>query len=172
MESQWRVRAARPADAVRIAEIYNEGIRDGQAKLDTRLATTEQILQLICRPAQHLLVAEWGDTLLGWSALAPESEGSAGVGEASVYVSRSDRFQGLGRMLMQALLTTAEERGYHKVIGRIFSTNEASRRLCRSLGFREVGVYEKHGRIGDRWVDIVIVERLIPTNMGQAAPAT
>jgi phosphinothricin acetyltransferase len=169
MQSQWNVRAARPADAARVAEIYNEGIRDGHAKLDMRLINSEQVLALMCAPDHHILAAEWGETVLGWASLIPEREAPPGVEEASVYVSRGDRFQGLGRILMEALIRLAEERGYYKIIGRIFSSNEASRRLCRSFGFREVGVLEKHGRVGDRWVDIVLVERLIPAGLGQPA---
>jgi L-amino acid N-acyltransferase YncA len=34
-----------------------------------------------------------------------------------------------------------------------------------SLGFREVGTYEKHGRLRGEWRDVVIVERLIPANL-------
>jgi L-amino acid N-acyltransferase YncA len=46
-------------------------------------------------------------------------------------------------------------------LSRVFTFNEASRALCRSCGFREVGVYEKHGRLDGRWLDVVIVERVI-----------
>ncbi len=169
MESKWNVRAARPGDAARIAQIYNEGIRDGHAKLDTRLISSEEVLALMCAPQHHLLAAEWGETVLGWACLVPERDAPAGVAEASVYVSRGERYQGLGRMLMEALIRVADEHRFHKILGRVFSSNEASRRLCRSLEFREVGVLEKHGRLGDRWVDIVIVERLIPKHLGLEA---
>jgi L-amino acid N-acyltransferase YncA len=43
--------------------------------------------------------------------------------------------------------------------------NTASRALCRACGFREVGTYEKHAKLGDSWLDVVIVERLIPVNV-------
>ena len=43
----------------------------------------------------------------------------------------------------------------------MFVENEASRRLLRALGFREVGVYERHARLDDEWRDVVIVERLL-----------
>jgi phosphinothricin acetyltransferase len=50
------------------------------------------------------------------------------------------------------------------LVSRIFPFNEASRALCRKHGFREVGVYEKHARLDGRWLDVVIVERLISSN--------
>jgi phosphinothricin acetyltransferase len=64
----------------------------------------------------------------------------------------------------------ARDRGYWKLVSRIFPFNTASRALCRSCGFREVGVYEKHGRLDDRWLDVVIVERLIPGNLATPEP--
>jgi phosphinothricin acetyltransferase len=55
--------------------------------------------------------------------------------------------------------------GLWKLLSRIFPFNEASRTLCRKHGFREVGVYEKHARLDNRWLDVVIVERLISANL-------
>ena len=52
-----------------------------------------------------------------------------------------------------------------RVRTRIFLFNEASRALCHKHGFREVGIYEKHGKLDGRWLDVVIVERLIPANL-------
>jgi phosphinothricin acetyltransferase len=33
--------------------------------------------------------------------------------------------------------------------------------LCRSLGFREVGIYQRHGKLDGVWRDVVIVECLL-----------
>ena len=66
---------------------------------------------------------------------------------------------------MQALIRAAEAAGYWKLVSRIFIENAASRALVRSVGFREVGVYEKHGRLDGVWRDVVIVERLIDGNV-------
>jgi hypothetical protein len=52
-----------------------------------------------------------------------------------------------------------------KLISRVFTDNTGSRALVRSLGFREVGIYEKHGYLDGVWRDVVIVERLIPANL-------
>jgi phosphinothricin acetyltransferase len=48
----------------------------------------------------------------------------------------------------------------------VFAFNAASRALCRACGFREVGIYEKHGQLDGHWLDVVIVERLIAENIG------
>lgn len=174
MKSQWNVRPARPADAGRISEIHNEGIEDGQATLDSSPRTLEQVLAQMCSPRHHLFVAEWGGTVLGWASISPYSEREcyAGIGEASVYIGRNARFQGMGRILLQALIEAAAERGYHKLIGRLISGNHPSRALCRSLGFREVGVHERHGRLGGGWVDVLLVERLIAPPESNASTET
>ena len=70
----------------------------------------------------------------------------------------------MGNLLLASLISEAERLGLWKLLSRIFLFNEASRALCRKHGFREVGVYEKHARLDDRWLDVVIVERLIPAN--------
>ena len=66
---------------------------------------------------------------------------------------------------MEALLAAAEAAGFWKLVSRVFVENEGSRRLLARVGFREVGVYEKHGRLDGVWRDVVIVERLIPANL-------
>ena len=55
--------------------------------------------------------------------------------------------QGLGKTTLAALIDEAEGRGYWKLVSRIFPENEASLRLCRSLGFREVGMYRRHAKL-------------------------
>ncbi len=89
----------------------------------------------------------------------------AGIAEFSIYLDRRARGRGLGRPLLNALVDTARQRGYWKLVSRIFTFNQASRALCRACGFREVGVYEKHGQLDGAWLDVVIVERLIPENL-------
>lgn len=84
-----------------------------------------------------------------------------GIAEFSVYVAREARGRGAGRLAMQALIRAAEEAGYWKLLSRIFVENTASRALVKSVGFREVGVYEKHAQLDGVWRDVVIVERLL-----------
>ena len=84
-----------------------------------------------------------------------------GVAEFSVYVARAARGRGAGRLAMEGLVEAAAAAGFWKLVSRVFVENDASRRLLRELGFREVGVYERHGRLDGRWRDVVIVERLL-----------
>ena len=66
---------------------------------------------------------------------------------------------------MDAFIPACETAGLWKLVSRIFPENAASRALCRKHGFREVGIYEKHGQLDGVWRDVVIVERLIENNL-------
>jgi L-amino acid N-acyltransferase YncA len=85
----------------------------------------------------------------------------AGIAEASVYVARGVRGRGAGGLALDALIAAAGAAGYWKLLSRIFVENRASRALIAAHGFREVGIYEKHGQLDGVWRDVVIVERLI-----------
>jgi L-amino acid N-acyltransferase YncA len=160
-----QIRTATADDAAAIAEIYNQGIEDRIATYETRLRSAEDQqawLQTIAGryPA---VVAEVDGEIIAWAGAGPyrERECYRGIGEFSMYVHRDWRRRGAGDLLLAGLIREAERLGLWKLLSRIFPFNEASRALCRKHGFREVGVYEKHARLDGRWLDVVIVERLI-----------
>ena len=117
-----------------------------------------------------LVVAEDEAGVLGAWASAPPYRAHrpayAGVADFSIYVARSARGQGLGKTTLAALIDEAQGRGYWKLVSRIFPENEASLRLCRSLGFREVGTYRRHAKLDGIWRDVVIVELLLDDAAG------
>jgi L-amino acid N-acyltransferase YncA len=90
------------------------------------------------------------------------------LAEHSVYVDRLRRGAGVGRLALEGLIAEAERLGLLKLVSRIFPENVASLALHRSVGFREVGVYRRHGKLDGTWRDCVIVERLL----GEAARQT
>jgi len=162
--------AARPAsleDAERIAQIYNEGIEDRVGTFETRLRTAADVRAWF--DGRHPVVVVDTDDA-GVIAFASTStyrprECYAGIAEFSVYVARHGRGRGAGTVAMRALIDAARDAGYWKLVSRIFIENTASRKLMVAMGFREVGIYEKHAQLDGRWRDVVIVERLIPENV-------
>ena len=163
-----QIREAGELDAASLAGIYNQGIADRGATFETELRTAADLAaKLAERERYPLLVITEEDAVLGWAGLSTYRARAcyAGIAEFSIYLDRRARRRGLGRQLLTALIDVARERGYWKLVSRIFPSNAASRALCRSCGFREVGVYEKHGRLDGEWRDVVIVERLIPENV-------
>lgn len=158
-------RLARPEDAAAIAAIYNEGIADRIATFETEPRTAEQITrQLLDRGDRFpTLVAEVHGRVVAWAAAGPyrARPAYAGVAEHSVYVARSARGKGVGRAVLDALCRAYAERGFWKLVSRIFPENTASLALHGHCGFRVVGVYERHGKLEGEWRDCVIVERLL-----------
>jgi phosphinothricin acetyltransferase len=88
-----------------------------------------------------------------------------GIGEFSVYVRRANRGQGVGRVAMGALIEASRGKGLWKLLSRVFPENTASLALLNRMGFDEIGVHRKHGKLDGQWRDTVIVERLIPENL-------
>ena len=167
------IRAGRPDDAPHIADIYNQSIAERGATFETEPRTAESMRARIAESEQFpLLVAEDEDVVIGWAGLSTYRPRAcyAGIAEFSIYLDRAARGRGVGRQLLDALLASARERGYWKLLSRVFPANTASRALCRACGFREVGVYEKHGQLDGEWLDVVIVERLIPENLTPSSP--
>ncbi len=159
-------RLATPNDAAVIAHIYNQGIIDRVATFETRLRTTNDIHAWFDGAHPIVVVEEHGKVIAFASTSSYRPRACyAGIAEFSVYVAREARGRGAGRLAMQALITEAEEAGFWKLLSRIFVENTPSRALLRSLGFREVGIYEKHAQLDGVWRDVVIVERLIPANL-------
>jgi L-amino acid N-acyltransferase YncA len=169
-------RPALPEDAERIAQIYNEGIEDRVGTFETRPRTAEDVRAWF--DGTHPIVVVEADAgpppAAGRHIIAFASTSTyrardcyAGIAEFSVYVARNGRGLGAGTAAMRSLIEAAARAGIWKLVSRVFVENTASRKLLASVGFREVGIYEKHAQLDGEWRDVVIVERLIPENLAQ-----
>jgi phosphinothricin acetyltransferase len=161
-----QARLAHPNDAEAITDIYNQGIEDRVATFETRLRTSDEILNWFDGEHPIVVVEREGSVVAFASASSYRArECYRGIAEFSVYVARTARGQGLGREAMRCLIMECERAGYWKLLSRIFVENTSNRKLMQSIGFREVGIYEKHGRLDGVWRDVVIVEYLLLTNL-------
>jgi L-amino acid N-acyltransferase YncA len=159
-------RPASPEDAERIAQIYNEGIEDRVGTFETRPRSSADIRAWFDGVHPIVVVEHHGSVIAFASTSSYRSrECYAGIAEFSVYVARAARGLGAGRVAMRALIEAVKPAGIWKLVSRIFVENTASRKLMASMGFREVGIYEKHAQLEGQWRDVVIVERLIPENL-------
>jgi len=158
-----KIRSATAHDAEAIATIYNEGIAERTSTFETEPRSLGDVRGWLDSERHPVLVAPDGESLAGWGRVAAYSPRAAygGIGEASVYVAAAHRGHGIGGALAAGLLAEAERAGYHKLIGKLFTDNEASLQLVRRLGFREVGVHMRHGRLHGRWRDVLLVELLL-----------
>jgi L-amino acid N-acyltransferase YncA len=160
------VRDATPADAAEIAQIYNQGIEDRIATFETSPRTPEQIAEWFEVGLPIVVVTDNGE-VVGWAATFSYADRCcyAGVGEFSVYVRRDQRGKRVGEVAMRALLAAAEAKGLWKLLSRVFPENQASLKLLDRIGFKRIGLHEKHGKLDGVWRDCVIVEKLIPANV-------
>ncbi|MGW0658365.1 N-acetyltransferase family protein [Streptodolium elevatio] len=152
--------AMRPEHAVQVLAIYQAGIDTGHATFET--CAPDWAAFNTSKLADHRHVALDADgTVLGWAAASAVSERCVytGVVEHSVYVSPDAHTRGIGRALLDALVTSTEAAGIWTLQSGIFPENTASLALHRAAGFRTVGVRERVGRHNDTWRDVVLIER-------------
>ena len=159
------IRRAEPTDAEAIAIIYNQGIEDRLATLETEARSPDERRGwLTSRGRRHpVLVGETGGQVIGWSSLNSFNPRAAydHVADISVYVERAWRGRGVGRQLLETLIGCGRELGYHKLVLAAFPFNAPGVALYGRVGFIEVGVYREQGWLDGKWVDVVVMEKLL-----------
>ena len=159
-----QIRTARVSDAEAIRGIYNRSIIT-VATFDLEPRSLEEQQQwLALRSGAHIvLVADEGGALAGFASLSPYRDRPAyrTTVENSVYVDQAQQGKGVGKQLMTELVDTARDHGFHSMIARIVSSNAASIALHRAVGFEIVGVEKEVGRKLGRWLDVVVMQRML-----------
>jgi phosphinothricin acetyltransferase len=159
------VRLARPDDAEAIARIYNQGIAERIATFETSPRSGSEIAAQLRKKGDQYptVVVEDDGRVVAWAGVSSYRDRPcySGVGEHSVYVDQTARGTGAGVAALQALFNAARQRGFWKLVSRIFPHNTASRALHLKVGFREVGIYQRHAQLEGQWLDCVIVEKLL-----------
>lgn len=159
------VRLAGLDDADGIRAIYNREVLEGTATFDLRpRSVIDQRRWLTERSGAHaVVVAVEGAVVLGFGSLSPYRDRPAyrTTVEDSVYVDPAHQGHGVGRAVLDGLLRTATQHGFHAIVARISGHNEASVALHRACGFETVGVEREVGRKFSRWLDVVVMLRLL-----------
>ncbi|MFN3219657.1 MAG: GNAT family N-acetyltransferase [Acidimicrobiales bacterium] len=159
------IRSARIDDAEAIRTIYNVEVITSTSVFDLEPRSLEdQRRWLEDRSGAHaVLVAVDGDRVVGFGSLSRFKERPAynTTVEDSVYVDRDHHGRGIGRILLEALIDTARGHGFHTMIGRITADNTASIALHRAAGFDSVGLEREIGRKFGRWLDVVVMQKML-----------
>jgi phosphinothricin acetyltransferase len=172
-----RTRLAAPGDADAIRAIYNGEVLGSTNTFDMvpRTAAEQEAWLREHRGVHPAIVAVEaataarghsgadGEIVLGFGSLSVyrERPGYAATAENSVYVDPAHRGRGVGRALLDELLTLARGHGFHSLIARIAGHNETSIGLHRAAGFELVGVEREVGRKHRQWMDVVELQRLL-----------
>ncbi len=163
--SAFTIRPATEGDAATISVIYNQGIEDRVATLEIELRTPEERQEwLAARGPRHpVIVADALGQVVGWASLNQFNSRPAyqHVADLSVYVERGWRGKGVGRRLLERVIELARQIGYHKMVLAGFPFNTAGVALYERMGFRTVGIYKEQGLLDGKWVDTIIMEKLL-----------
>jgi phosphinothricin acetyltransferase len=155
----FTIEEMKPEDWPQVSSLFSEGIETGTATFLTRAPGFEEWDREHCDSCR--LVAKSGNIVLGWAALAPVSSRCvySGIAEASIYIGKTSRGQGIGTALLSDLVRCSEEDGYYSIQAEIIRENDASRALFKRCGFREIGIRERFGQMpGGQWHDVVLME--------------
>ncbi len=155
-----RVGPMQPSDWEQVRTIYAQGIATQQATFEL-IASDWSTWDAARLPVPRLVAQDANGLVTGWGALSPVSSRCvyAGVAEVSVYVAETWRGQGVGGLLLQALVMQSEAAGLWTLQAGIFPENIASIALHHACGFRTVGCRERLGQLNGFWRDVLLLER-------------
>lgn len=165
MNREFRTRPASKYDLESILNIYNQGIEDRVATLEEDQKDIEYMTEWF---NQHngrfaAIVIECNDEIVGWASLNPYSNrcAYAGVADLSIYIRRDYRGRGAGSRLLKEIECSAIENQFNKIVLFTFPFNNLGQGLYRKNGYREVGVFKNQGKLDGRFVDVMIMEKLL-----------
>ena len=147
-----------------VKAIYEAGMATGNATFETQ-APAWEAWDTAHLGHSRLVVVDNAGTVRGWAALSPVSSRCVygGVAEISVYIAAEARGQGMGRQLLQALISDSEAHGIWTLQAGTFEENTASIGLHTQAGFRVIGHRERIGQHHGVWRNTVQMERRSPT---------
>lgn len=165
MENRISIRKATRADLLSILEIYNQGIMDRIATLEQ---DTKDMTYMEDWFSQHegrysVIVAEQEESIVGWASLNRYSHRCAydGVADLSIYINRDQRGKRIGTILLEELEKIAVENGFYKIVLFTFFFNGLGQGLYRKRKYREVGVFQDQGIVDGKFVDVMIMEKIL-----------
>ena len=158
-------RLAERGDAEAIRAIYNAEVTTTTVTFDlVPRSLDDQHDWLAAHSGAHpAIVAELDGDLVAFGVLSPfrDRPAYAPTVEDSVYVAGTRRGQGVGRVLLEELVRLGKAHGFHTMIARIVGGHEASIQLHAKCGFEMVGVEREVGRKFGRWLDVVVMQRML-----------
>jgi L-amino acid N-acyltransferase YncA len=167
------IRHAEPGDALAIAAIYAHHVAHGTASFDTEPRSPAEMAAKIAECAARrwpFLVADAGGEVVGYAYATQFRDRPAYTStcEDSIYIHPDHVGQGVGTLVLSALLDEAERAGFRQMIAVIGGAEPASTALHARLGFVEAGRMRSVGRKFGRWLDTLYMQKTL--GPGDATP--
>jgi phosphinothricin acetyltransferase len=161
-----RTRLVEPRDAEATRAIYNVEVLESTVTFDiTPRSLADQRVWIAEHSGGHpaIVAIDDDETLVGFASLSPFKPRAAYAPtvEDSVYVRREARGRGVGEVLLREIIRLGTDHGFHSAIARIVGGHEASIALHRNCGFEEIGREREVGRKFGRWLDVVLMQRML-----------
>ncbi|MEN6372524.1 MAG: N-acetyltransferase family protein [Armatimonadota bacterium] len=167
MVSEVEIRPAKEEDMAVINEIYNHAVRTSTATFETEEKTYEERMEWFRRHGGRypVFVTVVDGKVVGWGSISPYSSTHNGwkfTVESSIYVDPNCKGRGLGKLLAGHTVSTAQKLGHHAIIAQVVEDNIASLKMLERHGFEAVGVLKDAGYKFDQWLNVVLMEKLLP----------
>lgn len=158
-----KIRAALGDDAEAIAAIWNLEIREGVSTFTTIEKSVDGVRAAIEAEGAVFFVAEQSGQVVGFATYGPfrAGPGYAHTAEHTVYLAKDARGQGAGRALVEMLVKSAKAAGLRVLVAGVGSENAAGVAFHKRIGFQEVGRMPEVGRKFDRWMDLVLLQKML-----------
>jgi len=162
------IRDAKPDDAAGIVSLFNPIIEARSFTLfDTPFtieAERSYIAGLAPRDIFHVAVRASDNAVVGFQSMAPFATYTHAfdhVGVIGTYVDLESRRQGIAKCLFHATFEAARRKGYEKIFTYIRADNPVALATYKQHDFRIIWKADRHAKLHGRFVDVIIVERLL-----------
>lgn len=161
-----KIRPYKSEDTQAILDIINHNILHSTALYDYKIRSYEQqknILEEKINKNFPVIVAEANGTVLGFGMYSEFRfrEAYKFTVEHSVYVNESFHGKGIGKLLLEELITLARAQKLHTMIAVIDAENQSSVEFHEKFGFKTVGIVKESGYKFDRWLDSVFMQMIL-----------
>ena len=165
MSQQAILRAATEKDAAAINDIYNYYVRESTSTWQTEPSTLPERIAWLKNhgPQMPVFVAELDGVVVGWASLSPfrPREGWRFTVENSVYIHHAYQRRGIGGLMLDQLIRSGTELGFHSIVASIDGEQAGSIKIHEKYGFVPAGVLKQAGYKFDRWLDSIFLQKFL-----------
>lgn len=161
-----KIRPYKTEDTQAILDIINDNILHSTALYDYNIRSYELQLQILEEKINKnfpVIVAELDEQVVGFGMYSEFRfrEAYKFTVEHSVYVNKNFQGKGIGKLLLEELISLARSQKLHTMIAVIDAENQGSVEFHEKFGFKTVGIIKESGYKFNRWLDSVFMQLIL-----------